>query len=161
MAYKDPEKKKQKMREYRQNNKDKILEKTREYRQNNKEKVLKYKREYGNSPKGKSLSVNKYAKVRGAEGNISVKHIKSLMKLNKCNAPNCQHTDNLEYDHKIPISKGGLNIDSNLWTLCPNHHREKSKYDHSLNQSLKPDWLDIDYKIQEVEKPKTAQLSLF
>jgi len=43
----------------------------------------------------------------------------------KCAKPGCGSRVNLEYDHIIPVSKGGSNTARNIQLLCEKHNREK------------------------------------
>ncbi len=44
----------------------------------------------------------------------------------KCAWPGCGSRENLEYDHIIPVSKGGSNTARNIQLLCEKHNRSKS-----------------------------------
>jgi hypothetical protein len=40
------------------------------------------------------------------------------------------HRDLFDVDHKIPRAAGGPNVPWNLWPLCLNHHRIKSRMEY-------------------------------
>jgi 5-methylcytosine-specific restriction endonuclease McrA len=42
-----------------------------------------------------------------------------------CEQPDCHATDNLTFDHIIPLSKGGANHSSNGQVLCLIHNQKK------------------------------------
>lgn len=45
-----------------------------------------------------------------------------------CARPGCGSREKLEYDHIIPLSKGGTNTARNIELLCEKHNREKSNH---------------------------------
>lgn len=38
----------------------------------------------------------------------------------------CGSTEHLQVDHIVPVARGGLTIDSNLWTLCAHCHSRRA-----------------------------------
>jgi len=53
MPFKDPEKRKEYLRQYRLKNKEKLLQQTKEYRIKNKDKIVKIGQKYRKTPQGK------------------------------------------------------------------------------------------------------------
>jgi len=49
-----------------------------------------------------------------------------------CRYPGCVATSGLEVDHIVPLALGGRDSDDNLETLCPVHHRQKTRLDARL-----------------------------
>ncbi len=45
---------------------------------------------------------------------------------NKCRK--CSATEELQVDHIIPVSCGGMTVDSNLWTICLTCHCKRPKH---------------------------------
>ena len=151
MPYKDPQKRKEYIKEYRQKNKEAIKKNRQEYHQKNKERIKEVKQKYYlknkediNKKNSKNYYNNKdkwfstrqkYSKERRDD------HREILIERlgGKCSHPGCNETENLQFDHKDPKTKSfcistylGCSMETLIpevdkcQLLCPKHHLEKS-----------------------------------
>ncbi len=151
MPYKDPQKRKEYLKEYGQKNKEAIKKRNQEYHQKNKERIKEVNQKYYLKNKEYIDNKNKkyYEKNKDKILLITNKHGKELRDKNrkilmerlggKCAHPECNETKKLQFDHVDPKTKS-FNISSHLGCsmkklipevdkcqlLCPKHHLEKS-----------------------------------
>ena len=68
MPYKDPEVRRQKQKEYKEKNKEKVKQMNKEWREKNKEYILEKNREYNQTEKGKKVQMISNWRYRGLLG---------------------------------------------------------------------------------------------
>ena len=112
----NPDKKRLMDSKYKSENKDSVRIRHAEWHSQNKAKARSYRH-------------NRRARVRDVGGKLSADLLDKLMtlQLGKCACCRCK-LQNIEkhLDHVIPISKGGLNVDSNIQLLCKTCNLRKS-----------------------------------
>ena len=112
-AKRNPEKRKEVVRKYFLKSKEKIYERKRKWRENNPLKM-------------KASKTNARAKRRGASGWIEVSRLEKLL----INANGiCEYcglfNKNIGFDHRTPLSRGGLHELKNLSVCCAKCNRIK------------------------------------
>lgn len=148
---------KEKHRIYYEENKNKFKEYDRQYRESNKDSLKIYRQQYQKANRDRikkqvagyqknNLLVFRLAKHKrrsrenSAGGTLSKNIADILIDLqkNKCRICKTELTrSKFHLDHIHPISKGGMNIDSNIQLLCPTCNLKKgSKLPHIYAQEL-------------------------
>lgn len=78
---------------------------------------------------GKAAQMNRRARSVKAEGQVTVEYIQSLMDKDRC--PLCRKfflpTDHIHIAYMIPLHRGGLNVDANVWRLHADCHGKLSR----------------------------------
>lgn len=117
-ARKNREKRNAFSRLYYQKNKPFLIEKMKEYRNENKELFLNHVRK-------------RRARIAGAEGSHTANDIKNILKLqrNRCASCKIDVSSGYHIDHIFPISRGGSNSPDNLQILCEPCNKAKHAKD--------------------------------
>lgn len=122
------QRRKETLKRYAQNNKDKILQSQIKYKTKNKEKIKEAKRKWAYKQPKEYYRLKSH-KRRTLKIGIISKNIKDvLLKLQKgkCAVCRIKLLNKFEIDHIIPLIKGGEHSDHNLQLLCPPCNRYKA-----------------------------------
>jgi len=114
------------------NNVERKRKRNAEWHTKNRQKVIfrvaKYKKE--NPEKCRVFCSNYRAKKKYNGGKLSVGIVKKLSSLQQGRCACCKSKlIKYDVDHIVPISKGGMNIDSNVQLLCQKCNRKKGAID--------------------------------
>jgi len=115
-------------RKYREENSEKVAESKRKYREKNKERAAELQRKWceENPEKSAERGRRRRARKANANGTHTAEHIKARFDYygNKCIY--CGSEENLEVEHRIPLSRGGSDWPANLAPACRPCNRSKS-----------------------------------
>jgi 5-methylcytosine-specific restriction endonuclease McrA len=108
-------------------NRELTLEKQKAYRASNAERIALYQSQYYLAHPG--ISREKYAKRRALEidamGDLPCNWVYVLLSYYGSSCLSCGSQENLEMDHVVPLSRGGMHDLSNMQILCRTCNRSK------------------------------------
>lgn len=123
----DDGKLKEQKRLFFQENKDRLQKINKEYAKNHPEQMRVYKKKWKSQNKEKVLADtrNRRARIRWNGGILTEKDWKEVLDMYGEKCLKCGSPDNIEVDHVIPVSCGGVNDKTNVQPLCRSCNAKK------------------------------------
>ena len=137
---------------YRLNNKERIFSQRKEYRENNKEKISKYKHNWYEKNKDKTLEGKRRRRARklGCDENYTKEDRKTTLLAFGYKCFNCGNTDNLCVDHHRPLIKGNPLSLENAVVLCKTCNASKGSKDPEIFYGIKR-CAELDKKLAQIK----------
>ena len=131
-------------KEYKANNKEKLKKYNKIYQKNNLKKFQEHNRKYSKSEKGKLNARLRRQRRRARQAQVSevqlTKHEIKLLQKAMPNCFKCGSEDRLQFDHHIPLIKGGTLTLNNTVILCISCN--SGKCDKSPEEFYSPEELE-------------------
>lgn len=114
-------------------NREQAQARNREWVRNNKLKVIETNRIWrSKNPLNSRLARHRRRVLLRGQSSFTVEQLNTLLKLQNGHCSYCDSSDELQIDHVVPLSRGGLNIITNIQWLCRFHNQ--SKHDLTDNE---------------------------